>query len=153
MQSVSNAYKEVVSSTSALSPKCKIVIDGVEYLGDVIKTSPKITHSNTSFLGGFPAKTISFDIFNLESNLNLENKEIIAYKGIVVNDSVEWVKQGVFIPQAKDIIHNISAKTITNKINDFTANTVSPAFSITKETANTLYTADAIKPATAGRMV
>ena len=113
MQSVSNAYKEAVSSTSALSPKCKIVIDGVEYLGDVIKTSPKITHSNTTFLGGFPAKTISFDIFNLESNLNLENKEIIAYKGIVVNDSVEWVKQGVFIPQAKDIIHNISAKTIT----------------------------------------
>ena len=113
MQSVSNAYKEVVSSTSALSPKCKIVIDGVEYLGDVIKTSPKITHSNTTFLGGFPAKTISFDIFDLESNLNLENKEIIAYKGIVVNDLVEWVKQGVFVPQAKDIIHNISAKTIT----------------------------------------
>lgn len=113
MQSVSNAYKEVVSSTSALSPKCKIVIDGVEYLGDVIKTSPKISHSNTSFLGGFSAKTISFDIFDLESNLNLENKEITAYKGIVVNGSVEWVKQGVFIPRAKDITHNISTKVIT----------------------------------------
>lgn len=113
MQSVSNAYKEVVSSTSALSPKTKIIIDGVEYLGDVIKTSPKITHSNTTFLGGFPAKTISFDIFDLEDNLNLENKEIIAYKGIVVNGSIEWVKQGVFIPQAKDITHNISTKTIT----------------------------------------
>ena len=113
MQSVSNAYKEVVSSTSALSPKCKIVIDGVEYLGDVIKTSPKITHSNTTFLGGFPTKTISFDIFDLESDLNLENKEITAYKGIVVNGSVEWVKQGVFIPRAKDITHNISTKVIT----------------------------------------
>ena len=113
MQSVSNAYKEVVSSASALSPKCKIIIDGVEYLGDVIKTSPKITHSNTSFLGGFPAKTISFDIFDLENNLNLENKEITAYKGIVVNGSVEWVKQGIFIPQAKDITHNVSTKVIT----------------------------------------
>ena len=113
MQSVSNAYKEVVSSTSALSPKSKIVIDGVEYLGDVIKTSPKITHSNISFLGGFPAKTISFDIFDLENSLNLENKEITAYKGIVVNGSIEWVKQGVFIPRTKDITHNISTKTIT----------------------------------------
>ncbi len=113
MQSVSNAYKQVVSSTSALSPKTKIVIDGVEYLGDVIKTSPKITHTNTSFLGGFSAKTISFDIFELENNLNLENKEIIVYKGIVVNGSVEWVKQGVFIPQAKDITHNISTRVIT----------------------------------------
>lgn len=113
MQSVSNAYKQVVSSTSALSPKFKIIIDGVEYLGDVIKTSPKITHSNVTFLGGFPAKTISFDIFDLENNLNLENKEIIAYKGLVIDGSIEWVKQGVFIPQAKDITHNISTKTIT----------------------------------------
>lgn len=113
MQSVSNAYKQAVSSTSALSPKCKIVIDGVEYLGDVIKTSPKTTHSNSSFLGGFSAKTISLDIFDLNNNLNLENKEITAYKGIVVNGSVEWVKQGIFIPQAKDITHNISTKVIT----------------------------------------
>lgn len=113
MQSVSNAYKEVVSSTSALSPKFKIVIDGVEYLGDVIKTSPKITHSNSSFLGGFPAKTISFDIFDLENNLNLENKEIIVYKGITINGSIEWVKQGVFIVQAKDITHNISTRVIS----------------------------------------
>ena len=113
MQSVSNAYKQVVSSTSALSPKFKIIIDGVEYFGDVIKTSPKITHSNVTFLGGFPAKTISFDIFDMENNLSLENKEIIAYKGLVIDGSIEWVKQGVFIPQAKDITHNISAKTIT----------------------------------------
>ena len=113
MQSVSNAYKQAVSSTSALSPKFKIVIDGVEYLGDVIKTSPKITHSNSSFLGGFSAKTISLDIFDLNNNLNLENKEIIAYKGIVVDGLVEWVKQGIFIPQAKDITHNVSTKVIT----------------------------------------
>lgn len=113
MQSVSNAYKQVVSSTSALSPKFKIVIDSVEYLGDVIKTSPKITHSNSSFIGGFPAKTMSFDIFDLENNLNLENKEIIVYKGLVINDSIEWVKQGVFIPRAKDITHNVSTKVIT----------------------------------------
>lgn len=113
MQSVSNAYKQAVSSTSALSPKSKIVIDGVEYLGDVIKTSPKITHSNSSFLGGFSAKTISLDIFNLNNNLSLENKEITAYKGIVVDGSVEWVKQGIFIPQAKDITHNVSTKVIT----------------------------------------
>jgi len=113
MQSVSSAYKDVVSSTSALSPKFKIIIDDVEYLGDVIKTSPKITHSNPSFLGGFSAKTISFDIFDLENNLSLENKEITIYKGIVVNGSIEWVKQGVFIPRAKDITHNISTKVIT----------------------------------------
>ena len=112
MQSVSNTYKQVVSSTSALSPKTKIIIDGVEYLGDVIKTSPKITHSNTSFIGGFPAKTVSFDIFDLESNLNLENKEITIYRGIVINNEIEYVKQGVFIVRSKDIKHDISSRTI-----------------------------------------
>lgn len=113
MQSVSSSYKELIKTNISLSPKSKVVIDGVEYLGDVIKTSPKISHSNTSFIGGFPAKTVSFDIFNLNNDLSLENKEIEVYRGLVINGVVEWVKQGVFIPQAKDITHDITTRTIS----------------------------------------
>ena len=121
MQIVSNDYKDLIKTNLALSPKTKIVVDNQEYLGDVIKKFPKITHSNSSFIGGFPAKTVSFDIFDLNNDLNLENKEITIYKGLVVNGSIEWVKQGVFIPKAKDITTNISAKTISlSKVQDRT---------------------------------
>lgn len=113
MINVSNNYKNELNTKLSFSPKSKIVVNGVEYLGDVIKTSPKISHSNTSFIGGFPAKTLSFDIYNLNNDLDFENKEISVYKGLMINGSVEWVKQGVFIPQAKDITNNVSTKVMT----------------------------------------
>ena len=113
MRNVSNDYKNYLNTSLSISPKSKIVVDGVEYLGDVIKTSPKLSHSNTAFIGGFPAKTLSFDIFNLNNDLSFENKEITVYKGIVINGTTEWVQQGVFIPQAKDITNNISTKVMT----------------------------------------
>ena len=113
MQNVSNEYKNLINANLSLSPKSKIIVDGVEYGGDVIKTSPKLSHSNTTFIGGFPAKTVSFDIYNLNNDLDFENKEIIVYKGVVINNNVEWVKQGVFIAQAKDISNNVSTKVMT----------------------------------------
>ena len=113
MQTVSNSYKEYLNTSLSISPKSKIVVDGVAYEGDVIKTSPKISHSNSSFIGGFTAKTVSFDIYNLNNNLDFENKEITVYKGLVINGTIEWVKQGIFIPQAKDITNNVSTKVMT----------------------------------------
>lgn len=113
MQSVSEKYKNILKTSLSLSPKSKIVVDGVEYVGDVIKTSPKISHSSSSFIGGFPAKTITFDIYNLNNDLDFENKEIIVFKGLVIDGEVEWVQQGVFIPQPKDITNNISTKVMT----------------------------------------
>lgn len=109
---VSNNYKNALNNQISFSPRSKIVVDGIEYLGDVIKTTPKISHSNTSFIGGFPAKTVSFDIYNLNNDLSFAGKEITVYKGLIINDSVEWVKQGIFIPQEKDITNDLTSKTL-----------------------------------------
>lgn len=112
MISSSNAYKNQLN-LNAISPKSKIVVDGVEYLGDVIKDAPKIKHSSTKFIGTFPVKTVNFSIYDLENELDFENKEIEVYKGIVVNNSIEYLKQGIFIPRASDIKTNISERTIS----------------------------------------
>ena len=113
MNAVSSNYKDLINTTLSLTPKFKIVIDGVEYLSNVIKTFPKISHSNTKFIGGFPAKTLNMEIYDLENTLDLENKEIEVYKGFVVNNSIEYVKQGVFIAKSDNITTNISSKTIS----------------------------------------
>jgi len=112
MKIASNEYKETLNKTS-LSPKSKIVVDGKEYLGDVIKTPPKISHSNTSIAGGFPAKTLNVELYDFENNINLLNKEIIVYKGLLINGTIEYIKQGTFIARADDISTNITDKTIS----------------------------------------
>lgn len=113
MNVVSSNYKKLINTSLSLSPKFKIVIDNVEYLSNVIKTFPKISHSNTKFIGGFPAKTLSVEIYDLENTLDLENKEIEVYKGFVINDAIEYVKQGVFMAKPDNITTNISSKTIS----------------------------------------
>ena len=112
MISSSSAYKTQLDTTS-LSPKAKIIVDGVEYLGDVIKEVPKIKHSSTKFIGTFPVKTVNFSIYDFENELDFENKEIEVYKGLVVNNSIEYLKQGIFIPRAENIKTNISERTIS----------------------------------------
>ena len=113
MNAVSSNYKDLINTTLSLTPKFKIVVDGVEYLGNVIKSYPKISHSNTKFIGGFPTKTLNMEIYDLENTLDLENKEIEVYKGLVVNNTIEYVKQGVFIAKSDNITTNISSKTIS----------------------------------------
>lgn len=113
MNAVSSNYKDLINTNSSLSPKFKIVIEGVEYLGNVIKAYPKISHSNTKFIGGFPVKTLNMEIYDFENTLDLENKEIEVYKGFVVNGTIEYVKQGVFIAKSDKITTNISSKTIS----------------------------------------
>ena len=111
MQTISNTYKNYLEETLSLSPKSKIIVGEKEYLGDVIMSPPKVSHSNTSFIGGFPSKTCSFDLHNPNNDINLENKEIEVYKGLVINGVIEWVKQGVFIPQASNITNDITTRT------------------------------------------
>ena len=113
MNVVSSNYKDLINTSLSLSPKFKIVIDNVEYLSNIIKSYPKISHANTKFIGGFPTKTLDMEIYDLENNLDLENKEIEVYKGFVVNGSIEYVKQGVFIVKAENITTNISTKSIS----------------------------------------
>lgn len=113
MNVVSSNYKDLINTGLSLSPKFKIVIDNVEYLSNVIKSYPKISHASTKFIGGFPTKTLDMEIYDLENNLDLVNKEIEVYKGFVINDSIEYVKQGVFIVKADKLTTNISTKSIS----------------------------------------
>ena len=110
MQTVSNTYKEYLNSTLSLSPKSKIVVGDIEYLGNVIMATPKIAHSNLAFIGGFPSKTCSFELYNPNNDIDLVGKEIEVYRGLVINGEIEWVKQGVFIPQATNITNDITTK-------------------------------------------
>ena len=113
MNAVSSDYKNLIDASLSLTPRFKVVIDNTEYLSNVIKSYPKISHSNTKFIGGFPTKTLNMEIYDLENNLDLENKEIVVYKGLVINGSIEYVKQGVFIAKADKITTNISTKSIS----------------------------------------
>ncbi len=121
MYAISNKYKNYLETSDSISLRNKLVVDGVEYLGDVIKTNPKISHLNSSILGGFPAKTLSFEIYNFNNDVDFENKEIYCYKGIEIDGVVEYVPQGIFIPKSTDITTNLTTRSVTfDKIQDRT---------------------------------
>lgn len=113
MYSVSSNYRNYIKTNLSLSPKCKIVVDNVTYDGSVIKTAPKIVHNCDRPFGEFPTKKVNFEIYDLNNNLNFENKEITVYKGLYINDQTEWVPQGIFKPNSSNITTNISTRTIT----------------------------------------
>ena len=119
MYAISNDYKNLIENSLSLSPKSKIVVDNTEYDGSILKTYPKITHKNSTMIGGFPAKTCSFEIYDINNNLDFEGKEINVYRGLDVDGTTEWIPQGIFIPTADKITTNISTKTIAfNGIQD-----------------------------------
>ena len=115
MQTISNEYKNIIENKNSISPKSKIVVDNVEYLGNVIKTAPKFSHSSSKPFGTFPAKTCSFEIYNFNNDIDFQDKEISVYKGIDINGTTEWVIQGVFIPRADEITNNITTKVMSFK--------------------------------------
>ena len=120
MHNVSQNYLDFINddNNNGRSMKNKVVIDNVEYLSDIIKTNPKISHKATSFIGGFPAKTCEFEIWNLDGSLSLNNKEIEVYKGLDINGSFEWVKMGIFKAKDEDITTNLTTKSIHFKGSD-----------------------------------
>lgn len=97
----------------ALTPKSKIIVDGVEYLGNVIKTFPKIKHQATALVGGFPSKTVTFSMTNTNNDLDFIGKEVHIYQGFVINGSVQYIKQGVFIPREDKVTNNITTKILS----------------------------------------
>lgn len=119
MYAISNDYKNLVENSLSLSPKSKIVVDNVEYSGTFLKTYPKISHKTSLMIGGFPTKTCSFEIYNINNNLDFEGKEITVYRGLDINGTTEWIPQGIFIATSDKITTNISTKTISfNNIQD-----------------------------------
>ncbi len=121
MYKITEEYKQYIENKTSLVPKCKIVVDGIEYTGKVIKTVPKISHSAEKMIGSFPIRTCSFDIYDMDNSLNFENKEIYVFKGLLVNNEIEYIPQGVFIAEADKITTDITKRTISfNNIQDRT---------------------------------
>lgn len=119
MYAISNEYKSLIETSLSLSPKSKIIVDNVEYDGSVIKTYPKVSHKNSTMIGGFPSKTCSFEIYDLNNNLDFQDKEVTIYRGLDINGATEWIPQGIFIPKSDKITTNISTRTISfNGIQD-----------------------------------
>ncbi len=115
MYKVSEKYKDFLENSFGLSPKSKIIVDGVTYDGKFIKETPKFNHQNDSMFGGFPTKTCSFEIYDLNNELDFVNKEIAVYRGLVIDEEIEWVPQGIFIATEDKITTNISKKTVSFK--------------------------------------
>ena len=120
MYEVSENYLDFINDDNNIgrNMKNKVVIDGVEYLSDTIKSNPKISHKATTFIGGFPAKTCDFEILNLDGSISLNNKEVTVYKGLDINGATEWVKMGIFKATDEDITTNQTTKSITFKGKD-----------------------------------
>lgn len=116
MYAISDNYKTYINSSLSRTPKSKVVIDGVEYLDNVLMSTPLISHSNDVFIGGFPSKTCSFEIKDENETLNLKNKWITVYKGLSINGTIEWIPMGIFRAISdSDIVTNKSKKTISFK--------------------------------------
>ena len=116
MYAISNNYKEYINNSLSRTPKSKIVVDGVEYLDNVLMSTPSISHSNESFIGGFPSKTCQFTIKDESGTLILNNKWITVYRGLLINGTTEWVPMGIFRNiNDDDITTNKTTKTITFK--------------------------------------
>lgn len=116
MYAISNNYKSYINSSLSRTPKSKVVIDGVEYLDNVLMSTPKISHTNDTFIGGFPSKTCQFDIKDESGTLVLNNKWVTVYRGLVIDGTTEWVPMGIFKNlNDEDITTNKTTKTITFK--------------------------------------
>lgn len=118
MYKVSDNYKIACKALSRQS-RSKIVIDNITYDGaEYIKEYPKFSHSNEKIVGGFPTKTVSFSLWTKNGKIDLIDKEIKVYRGLVINDIVEWIQQGVFFCKEKDISTSDTGNYITVKAYD-----------------------------------
>ena len=116
MYAISDKYKTHINSSLSRTPKTKVVIEGVEYLDNVLMSTPKISHNNDTFIGGFPSKTCTFEIKDENGTLNLNNKWIEVYRGLSIDGVIEWIPMGIFKAiKDEDITTNKSSKIISFK--------------------------------------
>lgn len=122
MYPVSTAYRSFINTSRTRRPKSKIIVDGITYTGEShLKTYPKISHAASKMIGGFPAKTCEFEIYNRDGSINLNGKEVAVYRGLEINGAVEWIPMGLFSATDDNISNNKTAKTISFKGTDRTA--------------------------------
>ncbi len=95
-----NAAHQMTRQTSS-----KIKIDGVEYVNELI-SHPLISIENSSLIGGFPAKKVTFEMYKIDG-LSIAGKEITVYRGMYIDDeNIEYIPQGIFTAKSDDITVN-----------------------------------------------
>lgn len=119
MYAASTSYKNYIASSRVRVPKSKIVVGNATYTGQqYLKTYPKISHSNSKMIGGFPAKSCEFEIYNLDGSIDLNGKEVSVYRGLEINGSMTWIPLGLFTAKDEDITNNKTARSISFKGTD-----------------------------------
>ncbi len=119
MYAASTSYKNYIASSRVRAAKSKIVVGGVTYTGQQhLRTYPKISHSNSKMIGGFPSKSCEFEIYNLNGSVNLNGKEVSVYRGLEIDGAVTWIPMGLFTAKDEDITNNKTARSISFKGTD-----------------------------------
>ena len=115
-------YLSYIKDSTIRKPRSKIVVDGKTYTGlEHLVSFPKITHETEKMIGGFPAKTCEFEIYNLDGSLNLNGKEVQVYRGLDISDTkTVWVPMGLFYADGEDVTNNSTKRTIQFKGTDRT---------------------------------
>lgn len=115
-------YLSYIKDSTIRKPRSKIVVDGKTYTGlEHLVSFPKITHETEKMIGGFPAKTCEFEIYNLDGSLNLNGKEVQVYRGLDISDTkTVWVPMGLFYADGDDVTNNSTKRTIQFKGTDRT---------------------------------
>lgn len=115
-------YLSYIKDSIIRKPRSKIVVDGKTYTGlEHLVSFPKITHETEKMIGGFPAKTCEFEIYNLDGSLNLNGKEVQIYRGLDISDAkTVWVPMGLFYADGEDVTNNSTKRTIKFKGTDRT---------------------------------
>lgn len=99
-ESYLNAALQLTRQTSS-----KIIIDGVEYIDELI-SHPFVSIENSSLIGGFPAKKVTFDMYRVDG-LSIAGKEITVYRGMYIDDeNIEYIPQGIFTAKSEDVTIN-----------------------------------------------
>lgn len=115
-------YLSYIKDSTIRKPRSKIVVDGKTYTGlEHLVSFPKITHETEKMIGGFPAKTCEFELYNLDGSLNLNGKEVQVYRGLDISDTkTVWVPMGLFYADGEDVTNNSTKRTIQFKGTDRT---------------------------------
>lgn len=115
-------YLTYIKNSLVRKPRAKIVVDGKTYTGvEHLASFPKITHETEKMIGGFPAKTCDFEIYNLDGTIDLNGKEVQIYRGLYVSDTkTVWVPMGLFYADGEDVTNNSTKRTIQFKGTDRT---------------------------------
>lgn len=115
-------YLTYIKDSIIRKPRSKIVVDGKTYTGlEHLVSFPKITHETEKMIGGFPAKTCEFEIYNLDGKLSLNGKEVQVYRGLDISDTkTVWIPMGLFYADGEDVTNNSTKRTIQFKGTDRT---------------------------------